>query len=157
MAMTTDMDPGPASDGIANGVKEISLFFFDSFFASSEISSDSFGLSMLNPTRMMIRPPATRMAGMDMPKNSIMIAPDHRNVSRIPAMKSTALKACCLDHSLDCPLVKDKYKGTVLNGFDIGNKAKNVMITISNIPVMISKIYWPQLKLLTSLVSPLPS
>lgn len=53
IVVTAEIKPGPPRDGIASGVKAISLFYLSSLFASSPISwAASAELSMLNPTRM---------------------------------------------------------------------------------------------------------
>ena len=71
IVVTTETEPTPARNGIVKGVKVLLPFCFDSCFASSDNSWGSDGLGMPQPPRMMM-PPATRIAGIEIPKNSMM-------------------------------------------------------------------------------------
>ena len=79
---TTEMDPGPAKLGMAIGVKAISSCFCSDVEAPFPVAVGC-GNSMPKPTVAMIRPPAIRMPGIDIPKKSIIAEPRSKKTTRM--------------------------------------------------------------------------
>src|ERR671912_1350954 len=118
---TTEIDPGPARLGIANGVKAMS----NSCGACVEVlrGAEGAGNSIRKPMADMIRPPAARRPGMEIRKNSMIAEPSRRNTTRIPNAYTQARSACRLRLLRSMPAVKAMKTGAVLKGFMIGSRA----------------------------------
>lgn len=70
--INNEIEPGPANNGIARGLKEISSFSKASYFIFPFTSRLCFALSNKKPDREMMIPPAIFNAFMDIPKKPRM-------------------------------------------------------------------------------------
>lgn len=85
MAMSNDMEPGPASMGMASGVKAISFLFWASLSTSlfTPLVLLNFLLSNANPEFTMIKPPAMRKASILMPKKASTYCPVKNDINKM--------------------------------------------------------------------------
>ncbi len=122
--ITTPIDPGPESIGIAMGVREIS-----SFVLASELSAAVIRLlavTMPHAVFATIKPPAMFSTGSEMPKKFSTKRPKKRNTTRIAITYSAVLSAVFRRSLAARSAVREKNKGTPPNGFTIGKSARKV-------------------------------
>ena len=132
--ISKEIDPGPASMGIASGVSETSvrvctsactlLFFIPLCFVKLPVSS-------ANPEVAMINPPASRKELREIPKNASTYFPTKKAMRRIAntftAVHNAVLSRWCFASSL----VKATKMGTVPKGLITENKAEKMAIKSS--------------------------
>src|SRR5690606_6137868 len=129
MAISNDIDPGPAIIGIANGVKAISLRC-----CASSVTFLFTPRRLLKvpdkspkPDEQITTPPAILKTSMLIPKKFKIILPIKKEITRIIKTLIEAHKAVLFLVSLESPWVKPKNMGTDPNGFITENRAANVI------------------------------
>src|SRR5689334_22100412 len=120
--ITTPIEPGPESIGIAMGVSEMS-----SLVAASALSAmvmRPLPVTIAQAVLATIRPPAIFNTGKEMPKKISTKRPKKRNTTKIAMTYAAVLMAVRRRSAAVISAVREKNRGTPPNGLTIGNNAR---------------------------------